>query len=252
MLQTMQLEPEIHDQVGTGGPDFICCGSRGPVFPRLTQDRFVVEATSLNPDAVTERSRIPNEVPEKIRGGAFGLVTWNICNKAKAKAPQLSGYELPRILAIVSSHFGAPALFDSETAFNALVSDFHWKHEIGSDVVDTNQYVRLQNSLFLKPGPNETIVACRQSISAILLVAVHGDKSVLWGILHPEPAYTLNIAFFPDLPFVRIATWPIVDGKILPEWIVAHPRGYSVRHYPVRLPRTNRRAKTPASDSSAS
>jgi len=251
ILQTINVRPELHDRVGSGGPDFICCGSRGPLCRPLPQDRFVVEATSLNPDAVSERSRIPNEVPEEISGGAFGLVTWNICNKAKAKATQLSGYEMPRVLAIVSSHFGVSALFNSATAVTALVSDFHWKHEIGSDVIDTGQYVNLENSVFMRPGPNGTIVACRQSISAILLVSVHGDKSELWGILHPEPAYPLNIAFFPNLPFVRLATWPIIDGKFTPEWIVAHPRGHSVRHYPVRLPRTDRIAKARDSEPSS-
>jgi hypothetical protein len=104
MLQTMGLRPETHDQVGTGGPDFICCGSRGPLFSRSLRDRLVVEATSLNPDAVTERSHIPNEVPDEISGGAFGLVTSHIRNKAKRKASQLGGYEMPRVLAIVSSH----------------------------------------------------------------------------------------------------------------------------------------------------
>lgn len=252
MLQTMGLRPETHDQVGTGGPDFICCGSRGPLFSRSLRDRLVVEATSLNPDAVTERSHIPNEVPDEISGGAFGLVTSHIRNKAKRKASQLGGYEMPRVLAIVSSHVGISALFNSATAVNALVSDFYWKHQIGSDSIDTGQYVSLQNSVFIEPGPDGTIVACRQSISAILLVAVHGDRSQLWGILHPEPAYPLNISLFPDLPFVRLATWPIVDGKITPEWVVAHPRGYDVRHYPVRLPRANRRAKAPARDSSPS
>src|SRR5690349_1092795 len=69
MLQTMLVKPEIHDQVGTGGPDFICSRRRGPIFPPSPEDRFVVEATSLNPDAVTGRSGIANEVPDEIGGG---------------------------------------------------------------------------------------------------------------------------------------------------------------------------------------
>jgi hypothetical protein len=90
-------------------------------------------------------------------------------------------------------------------------------------------------------------VACRKSISAILHVAVYGNKSEVWGILHPEPAWTLNIAFLPNLPFVRIAQWPVVDGKISTEWVVASPSGRSVFHFPVRLPRAARRG-TPALD----
>jgi len=248
MLQGFNVDPQINDQVKTGGVDFICCASRGPLVRRLPQDRFVVEATSLSPDAVTGRSHIPNEVPDEISGGAFGLVTRNICNKAKDKATQLADYTMPRVLAIASSHAGIAALFNEATATWALVSDPHWKQEIGSSTVDTAEYTDLEKSVFMKLGPDGTIVACRKSISAILLVAVHGNKSEVWGILHSEPAYPLNIAFLPDLPFVRTAQWPVADGKILTEWVVASPSGHGVYHFPVRLPKATRQG-TPAPDS---
>lgn len=240
MLQGFDVDPQINDQVTTGGADFICCASRGPLVRPLPQDRFVVEATSLNPDAVTDRSKLPNETPDGISGGAFGLVTRNICNKAKDKAPQLAGYPMPRVLAIASSHAGIAVLFDGATAEWALVSDPHWRQEIGSSTVDSAEYTDLEKSIFMKPGPNGTIVACRKSISAMLLVAVHGNKSEVWGILHPEPACPLNIAFLPDVPFVRIAQWPVVGGKILTEWVVASPTGHSVYHFPVRTPKPTR------------
>lgn len=248
MLQRFHVDPQINDRLETGGVDFICCASRGPLAKRLPQDRFVVEATSLSPDAVTVRSEIPNEVPDEVSGGAFGLVTRNIFNKAKAKAPQLGGYSMPRVLAIASSHAGVPALFNGATATWALVSDPHWRQEIGSSAVDTAEHTDLEKSVFMKPGPNRDIIACRQSISAILLVAVYGDKSEVWGILHPEPACPLNIAFLPDLPFVRIAQWPVLEGKIVTEWVVASPSGRSVYHLPVRLPKATRRGP-PAPDS---
>lgn len=234
MLQGFNVDPQINDAVKTGGADFICCASRGPLFRRQPGDRFVVEATSLNPDAVTDRSRIPNAVPEDVSGGAFGLVTMNIRNKAADKAPQLSGYQMPRVLAIASSHVGVAALFNDATATWAIVSEPHWRQEIGSGSVDTNEYTDLEKSVFIRPGPNGSIVACRKSISAVLLIAVYGDKSEVWGILHPEPAFPLNIAFLPDLPFVRISPWPVVGGRISTEWIVAHPGGYSAQHFPVR------------------
>jgi hypothetical protein len=236
MLQGFNVCPCINDEVKTGGADFICCAARGPLVKRRPEDRFVVEATSLSPDAVTDRSKISNDVPDEISGGAFGLVTRNICNKAKDKATQLGGYPMPRVLAIASSHAGIAALFNEATATWALVSDPHWRQEIGSSAADTAEYTDLEKSVFMKPGPNGTIVACRKSISAILLVAVHGNKSEIWGILHPEPAFPLNVAFLPDLPFVRIAQWPIVDGKILTEWVVASPTGHGAYHFPIRLP----------------
>jgi hypothetical protein len=95
--------------------------------------------------------------------------------KAKDKATQLAGYGMPRVLAIASSHEGVSAVFNSSAALNILVSDYYWRHEIGSDKFDPNRYVTLGNPLFMKPGPNGTIEAARKSISAILLIAVHGD-----------------------------------------------------------------------------
>jgi len=194
----------------------------------LQQDRFVVEATSLSLDAVTDRSGIPNEVPDDISGGAYGLVTQNIVNKAKAKAPQLGNYPMPRALAIGSSHAAIAALFNGATAKWALVSDPHWKHEIGSNVVDTAEYTDLDKSVFIRPGPGNTIAPCRQSISAILLLAVHGDKSEVHGIRHPEPAYPLNVEFLPKIPFIRISRWPITDGMIFTEWVVGRRTQWAV------------------------
>jgi hypothetical protein len=237
MLQGFHVAPEINDLVETGGADFICRASRGPLVKPLPQDRFIVEATSLDPDAVSRRSHLPNEVPDRIRGGAYGAVLKNIFDKAKKKARQLGGYRMPRVLAIASSHEAIPALFDRMMATWVLVSHPHWRQVIGSDKVDTGEYTDLRGSVFMKPGHNGTIVACRKSISAILLVAMHRDSSDVWGILHPKPARPLNVAFLPDLPFVRIAQWPIVDGKIFTEWVIANPRGHIVHHFPVRLPK---------------
>lgn len=236
ILQNMGLHPEVHEQAGTGGVDFICSRPCGPLRRPSAQDRFVVEATSLSLDAVTERSHIPNEVPDRIRGGAIGLLTQNICNKAKAKATQLADYDMPRVLAIISSHFGAAVLLDSMTAEQVLVSEPHWRQAIGSNVADPNQYTDLERSVFIKPGPDGTIVACRKSISAILLVAVHGDKSEVYGILHPEPTYPLNDRFLPGIPFIRIAHWPITDGKIFTEWVVGDPDPYGIPHTRVDPP----------------
>lgn len=241
-LQGLNVNPQINDDVTTGGADFLCCASRSPLLARSAQDQFIVEATCLNPDAVTSRSKIPNAIPEEISGGAFGLVTQNIYNKAKDKATQLGGYPMPRILAIASAHQGVAVLFNSATAKYALVSDPYWKQEIGCNKIDDTQYTALETSVFIKPGPDGTIVPCRQSISAILLIAVYGDKSQVWGILHPQPAYPLNINFLPNLPFVRISPWPVADGKIMTEWVIASPEGFETPHFPIRPSRRSARS----------
>ena len=80
--------------MGTGGADFICSQNFGPIFVRrepTPESMFIVEATSLDPDAVSRNTSIPNEVPEEITGGAFSLLTRSVFTKAKDKATQLAG-----------------------------------------------------------------------------------------------------------------------------------------------------------------
>lgn len=238
VLQGFHLEPTINDAPGTGGADFVCCGYRGPLMPHQEEDRFVVEATSLDLEAVTGRSEIPNEVPENISGGAFGLVTRNLCNKAKSKATQLANYPMPRVLAIASSHAGIAALFNNATATWALVSEPHWRQEVGSTETDHTEYTDLESSLFIKPAPEgDGLVACRRSISAVLLIAVYGGQSEIWGILHPDPARPFTYALLPNIPFVRIAEWPVPNRAIHTEWVIANPEGYRAYQFTVQLPR---------------
>jgi hypothetical protein len=58
-------------------------------------DPFVVEATCLDPDAVTDRSNLPNEISEDNPGGAFGMVTQSVFDKVRDKAPQVANYPMP-------------------------------------------------------------------------------------------------------------------------------------------------------------
>ena len=224
MLQTLGLRPELHERVGTGGADFLC-GGPSPA------NQIIVEATSLDPEAVTKRSNLSNEPPEDIQGGPFGLVTRNVCNKAKDKDSQLAGYPMPRVLAIASSHEGIGALFNPGGAQYALVSEPHWY--AGRD----GEFTNLRDSVFIRPSDDKaSIVSCRGNISAILLIGVYGDRSQVCGILHPDPTYPLNVGFFPKVPFIRLAKWPIVDGRISTEWVISDPDGYSLHHAKVRLP----------------
>jgi hypothetical protein len=62
---------------------------------------------------------------------------------------------------------------------------------------------------------------------------VYGDKSEVYGILHPQAARPLRIGFFPKVPFVRLTKWPITDGIISTEWILANPGGLGVPHFRV-------------------
>ncbi len=65
-LRAEKLEPRLFEVPGKGGPDF-CCSSDAT-------DRFLVEATSLDSEMVSERSGLPAEITGP-GGGAFGLIT---------------------------------------------------------------------------------------------------------------------------------------------------------------------------------
>jgi hypothetical protein len=50
----------------------------------------------------------------------------------------------------------------------------------------------------------------------------------------------------PEVPFIRIAKWPIVDGKIWTEWVIADPPGKTVPHLKISLPRPKLNKVDPA------
>jgi hypothetical protein len=240
LLQSLHLRPEIHDDVEKGGPDFICAGSTlsfglRRVIKPSPEDQFVVEATSLDPDAVTNRSTLPNALPEDVSGGSFSLVTKSICNKAKDKTTQLGGYPMPRVLAVASSHAFISTLFNTGAAEFALTSEPRIVFEVGSSGPGS-QCTDMHSSVFLRIDPvTRAFVPCRQTTSAILLVAVYGNHSEVYGILHPEPARPLNVGFFPKVPFVRLSKWPVTDGVISTEWVIADPDGLGAPHWPVTV-----------------
>ena len=66
------------------------------------------------------------------------------------------------------------------------------------------------------------------------LIAVYGDHSEVFGVLHPEPAYRLKIDCFSQVPFIRLSRWPITDGRITTEWVISHPDGFNAGHWPIR------------------
>jgi hypothetical protein len=230
VLTYRNVHPEVHEEVGTGGADFMCWASMNPFAKRAPQDEFVVEATAISQEAVTRSSRIPMEFEGGVGGGAIGLLTKNLWNKATKKNRQLQGYAMPRVLSIVSSHVGASVLINSATALWALTSGEFFIHEIGKDKADPNRYADLENSLFMELTDDGKIVPRRKEISAILLIAVDGAASTVFGILNPEPEYPFNIEFLPDVPFLHVANWPAPDDRLRFLWAVAHPSGLNVRH----------------------
>lgn len=228
ILQQLQLRPTISD-VFAGGADFMC--TYRPIwFSESGSWPLAVEATTLEPSAVERNSGWPNEFPEEISGGPFSLLTERITQRASDKVRQLSEHPMPRVLAIVSSHIGADAILcNTLAARSVLISDAQISVPIA--VGETSQITNLEHSVFLRGNPKtREITAKRPSISAVLLVSVAGDQSAVLGILHPEPRYPLDISAFPDIPFIKVSPWPVVNGQIGVEWVVGQPSARKFKH----------------------
>jgi hypothetical protein len=69
----------------------------------------------------------------------------------------------------------------------------------------------------------------------VLLVALDDIQSGVIGLLHPEPARKVDIEHFREVPFLRLAEWPIVNGAIRTEWVISSPTSKLFPHAPIRL-----------------
>jgi hypothetical protein len=220
VLQASKVGPGVVDAPGVGGPDFSCL--------RGVPQEFLVEATSLLPERVTEKSNIPNRVPEDLEGGPFGLLTAQIDEAATKKLHQFKGIAVPGVLAIASSHFGSTILFDAPAAMHALISQPFWM--IGKNGMSTD----LKHSLFLRTEDGKVVVKNRD-ISAVLLVAVGADRSYVCGALHPEPSNRFDSAALWEIPFVYLKDWPTKQNKLRTMWTLGTaPKSLEILHAAIR------------------
>lgn len=230
ILQQLGLNPAIADAPGVGGADFLCTYKPG-VLSNLAVP-FVVEATTLDPDAVSRKSSWPNSVPDEISGGPFGLITDRIVERAAKKIPQLAKHPMPRVLAIASSHAGSSVLLDTLAARSVLRSEPKIIQPL--DGSPASQAVDIDNSAFLRWDDTGNIVTQRESISAVLLVSIVGNRSLVLGVLHPAPHYPLDLDMLPNVPFVKIARWPLEGHKISVEWVLGQPSPRPFKHKLIR------------------
>ncbi|MGA2965272.1 MAG: hypothetical protein ABSD64_03600 [Terriglobales bacterium] len=226
LLWAAKTRPDIFEDPSKGGPDF-CCDPSG-------KQRFLVEVTSLESGAVSRRSGLPARI-EGNGGGAFGLITAALSGAAGSKAAQLADQPYPRVLAITSSHAFASILMDRLPAENLLVSDPMISHRLG----DFNGYGTITTDLrravfFRLDRSGRQIVPRRQSISAILLVAISGRQADVVGVLHPQPAIVFDPNLFPQVPYLRLSHWPIVDGKLSTEWSIGGDQSAAFYHTRIR------------------
>jgi len=223
-LQYCKVEPVVVDTPGVGGPDFHCLQDK----PKA----FMVEATSLLPNRVTEKSNIPNRVPEDMEGGPFGLLTAQIDETTTKKLHQFKSISVPGLLAIASSHFGSSILLDAPAAMNALISQPFWV--LGKEGMSTD----LKYSLFLR-GEGADIVVKNSYISAVLLIAVGANSSYVCGALHPNPKRRFDSAALWEIPFAYLMDWPVEQNRLRTTWTLGTaPRPLEIPHEAIWQPRS--------------
>ena len=203
----------IAEDSSIGGADFKC---------EADDSKFIVEVTSLETEAVANQSRWKNKIEENGSGFSFSMITHMLRTKASGKASQVSGAEMPRIVAITTEHIGGDFLLGPHGARTLLTGDTKIKVPINSPEFNTGLATDLKDSVFFR-WKDGVVEACRQSISAILLISIFADKCLIVGILHPCPAYIFPIQLFPKVPFVRLKKWPPDDHNIETEWTVHSP-----------------------------
>ena len=96
----------------------------------------------------------------------------------------------------------------------------------------------LKHAVFYRPlgvldaSGTPIIAPCRQSIAAILLIAIHPREVQVVGLLHPEAAYHFNPAWMPKVPFVQFEM-RCTPNDIATEWIETNA-GERVAAFPHR------------------
>ena len=207
---------KLAEDISTGGADFFCSSN---------DVKFIVEVTCIETESVVTQSGWKNKVPHTPNKTAFsfGMITHMLRTKVSSKAAQLSGYNLPRILIITSEHIGADFLLGPRAAEILLTSDTKIKVPIGKPIRKVGLATDLKDSVFFR-FKNGSLESCRRSISAILLISIFDDKSLIVGILHPDPQYIFPIMLLPSVPFLRMKRWPPENNNIEIEWVINKPK----------------------------
>jgi hypothetical protein len=218
VLWSEKRRPDIFENNSAGGPDFRCDPS--------PSDSFLVEVTSLDSKAVSNRSKLPLELNGP-GGQAFRLITEKLCSAAQSKAAQLGGRGMPGVLAITSSYDFAGLLMDRGAAEYLMTSTPHITVPVGSTGKSGYLETDLRNAVFCQPGildaaGNQMFVTRYRSIAAILLVTIGVREAEIVGLLHPDAAHPFNPQLFPAVPYVRFARWPLISSNISTEWILGN------------------------------
>jgi hypothetical protein len=216
---------KVAEDISTGGADFFC---------KSNEFEFIAEVTCLEAESVATQSGLKNEVPQDGSAGWFSMITHKLRTKASTKTRQLSGHDFPRILVITCEHFNSDVLLGPMGAESLLTSDTKIAVPIDKPIDKAGLITELKDSVFFK-SRNGELESCRRSISAILLFSILADKSLIVGILHPDPNYEFPIRILPSVPFLKMKKWPPENNLIETEWIINEPKAKEFYHQKVEF-----------------
>lgn len=228
IVRSMQLNPELTDKPGIGGTDFLCRPEH--------RDPFVLEVTTLGAETVERQTCLPQKAEEDT-GGAFRMIPHVFKRKVCAKIGQLADNPCARVLALATFHELAYAPFGVRGAELLLTSEPRLRVPIEQLDAPIIQTTDLEHAIFVKLDTSvdpPRIIADRRGVSAILLLTIGDESTSGVGILHQDPLYPLDIRNFSSTPFARLK-WPIHEGRIGTEWVIAHPNSDDFPHIKVQL-----------------
>ena len=194
-------------------PDF-CCRQAGKVF--------YVEVTCVSITKATEHTGLADVPAENSGPTAYRHLNDLIFSACRDKTPQCSGLRSPAVVAVCTYHFHASSLGSQQFHLKDLLTgerviSCRVDTRTGSLARDTQEVTLLESATFLRPDGNG-LVHARNCVSAVLLCGLGCNPPRVRGVLHPNPAFTLDRQLLPSIEFCRLRPG-YESGQMSTEWV---------------------------------
>jgi len=227
-LRSQALNPLPSEDLSSGGMDFLCHQNGKP--------SFFLETTSFGSETAANASGISTKIPESASASWYKTITKQLRRIVSEKARQLSAQVHPCVLAITTEHYSAEALLGTQAAVDMLIGETKIAFSVGTEESKSNIITELEDSVFFRRKKDGSgIESWRRNISAILLFQIYSKECRIVGLLHPDPTKPFSIDLLPEIPFIRLQTWPPKDGKLDTEWVISNPSATQFYHQSIAL-----------------
>jgi hypothetical protein len=190
MFEKLCRSVQINENSKTGGSDFICSSDSGT---------FLLEATCLKVQAVEAESGIKNGF---LGTSSYRPISAKLYQKTVAKAHQLGEGDIPHLLAITTEHSLGTMLMNIAAAKSLLVGNSLLTFTINDPNSLIAHATELRDSVFYSSPDQQNLDHVLRTISAVLLMPLHGGSCHMICILNPSPIATLEAA--DALPFCKV------------------------------------------------